>query len=305
MEAEGFELNGSFLEFPLDSKPTYESQQKAKNELVFLNKIITVLDVLHIAEDVDFKRLTEADRQEIHNLYKALICKEPISGLRKDLPYSYRLMIEDLRIALVHKKTNNEGEGEISDFFSDKFLYGYTVDGVQHFAPPCATIDKEGWEVISNINFEGVLPSFQRIFLQHSDPEIFVSANNSLLTILLAYDAVNRKALLKTGELLAQWILKECPDETIPPSIRLINYLQVMSRSRDLIKEERIKLLKIAEDTSTEERIKVGAYLLLKNQDAAEIHFAKLDDELQKSFREWPIYHFWQETPIQMIEICV
>jgi len=42
MEAKGFQLNGSFTPFPLDSIPSAESIQKAKDELVLLRRTIAV-----------------------------------------------------------------------------------------------------------------------------------------------------------------------------------------------------------------------------------------------------------------------
>ena len=39
----------------------------------------------------------------------------------------------------------------------------------------------------------------------------------------------------------------------------------------------------------------VGAYLLLDQQDAAEIHFENLNEEQQKGFMSYPICHFWKK----------
>ncbi|HCA28333.1 MAG TPA: hypothetical protein DEP23_01485, partial [Ruminococcaceae bacterium] len=293
VKASGFEMNGKFTRFPLDSKLTDESCQKANEELSFLENVVNVFSILHITQDINIKNMSERDWRELNILCKAFIDKEPIKGMRKDLPFSYQLRIEDVRIALVHTEIDVDDTAKIHDFFSDHFLYGYTVEDVRHFAPPCAIIDQEGWKIISNIYFDDILPSFRRIYLQHHDYEIFVVANNSLLTILLAYDSCGKKELLETAKQLSQWIFKECPEETLSMPIRLINFLQVMGRIRDLNKAERIQLLELAENTNTEERIKVGAYLLLKNKDAAEMHFDRMSSDLQKSFIKWPIYHFW------------
>lgn len=293
VKASGFDINGKFTKFPLDSKPTDENLQKANEELSFLENVVNVFDILHITQDINIKNLAQRDWRELNILCKAFVDKEPIKGLRKDLPFSYQLRIEDVRIALVHTEIDVDDIAKIHDFFSDQFLYGYTVDDVRHFVPPYSTIDQEGWASISNIYFDDILPSFKRIYLQHHDREIFVVANNSLLTILLAYDFCRKKELLETAKQLSQWIFKACPEETLSTSIRLINLLQVMSRIRDLNKEERIQLLELAENSNNEERIKVGAYLLLKNKDAAEMHFDRMDKELQKNFLKWPIYHFW------------
>lgn len=48
--------------------------------------------------------------------------------------------------------------------------------------------------------------------------------------------------------------------------------------------------------STTREDILVGAYLLLGQQRAAEIHFSRLTPELQNSFKSYPIYRFWNEN---------
>ncbi len=225
-------------------------------------------------------------------------------NLRKDLPLTFNMTIGGVRIALVHTKIAEDGAEEIFDYFSERLITSYTVDEIRHFVPPHATMDKDGWATVSNINFDDVLPSFERVYTRHNDVEIFSVANNTLLSILLAYDSTHKISLLETGVKLAEWLFKECAEEAVPFSIRLINLLQVVRRSRELSKEERLQLLEIAEDVKEDERIRVGAYLLLMNQEAAEMHFAKMDVEMQNSFREWPIYHFWKADDKPTADVC-
>ena len=78
--------------------------------------------------------------------------------------------------------------------------------------------------------------------------------------------------------------------------ISLINYYQAVARKQLLAKSDMLKLQEIAENSSVDERIHVGAYLLLDNQIAAEIHFRKLDEETRQTFVGWPIYRFWKNT---------
>ena len=76
-------------------------------------------------------------------------------------------------------------------------------------------------------------------------------------------------------------------------NIKKLNALQVIKRKRNLDKNEIRTLYSIAEDTTICEDCRVGAYVLLGQQTAAEIHFEKLSKDQQKNFKTYPIYHFW------------
>ncbi len=49
------------------------------------------------------------------------------------------------------------------------------------------------------------------------------------------------------------------------------------------------------ENSETREDCLIGAYLLLGQQQAAEMHFARLSKSEQNNFKEYPIYHFWKD----------
>ncbi len=72
--------------------------------------------------------------------------------------------------------------------------------------------------------------------------------------------------------------------------------MQIVKRKRELTLQEVQKLCEIAESSESKEDLKVGAYLLLSNQVAAQVHFNKLTEEEQESFKTYPIYYFWTET---------
>ena len=54
-------------------------------------------------------------------------------------------------------------------------------------------------------------------------------------------------------------------------------------------------LYELVENRDTREDSRVGAYLLLGQQQAAAIHFAKLPEEEQNNFRNYPIYRYWKQ----------
>ena len=56
------------------------------------------------------------------------------------------------------------------------------------------------------------------------------------------------------------------------------------------------ELFRVVETPGVREDVLVGAYLLLDQQAAAELHFDKLDEQLKEEFMKYPIFHFWKEN---------
>ena len=184
----------------------------------------------------------------------------------------------------------------VDSFFEDSIAVSFTIDGAERFAPPYAILDKEQWIRIANIEYNKILPAFQKIYTKEKDETIFEIANNSLLSLLNAHDEVRRAEMLSAAIELAEWILYNNSGAALAANIALMNYYQAIRREREFTKEEQIELQRIVEEPSVEEKFKIGAYLLLGNQVAAEIHFARLSVDEQERFKEWPIYHFWGEA---------
>jgi hypothetical protein len=70
--------------------------------------------------------------------------------------------------------------------------------------------------------------------------------------------------------------------------------LQIVRRERELNIDEIKQLCAITENPKMSEDTKVGAYLLLDNQIAAQIHFDSLDKDMQEDFKKYPIFYFWK-----------
>lgn len=146
---------------------------------------------------------------------------------------------------------------------------------------------------LNNIDFDVLLPSFQKVEHHY---ETFNRANWFLLDLLNAYDkaeGTRKEKLLKTCKDFSSWISEATENELDPP-IKILNVLQTTKRYRDFNIDEIGALYSMVENKDTREDCMVGAYLLLEQQQAAEIHFAKLSEEEQRNLKEYPIYHFWK-----------
>ena len=115
-----------------------------------------------------------------------------------------------------------------------------------------------------------------------------------MLNVLLAYDKSKNDRLIRLAEQMANWILENGVD-SVEHEIALLNFLQIARRQRSLTLDEIQKLSVITENGDTREDIKVGAYLLLGNQPAAQMHLDKLSKDIQDAFRDYPIFYFWNE----------
>ena len=112
-----------------------------------------------------------------------------------------------------------------------------------------------------------------------------------MLDLISAYDLSCRQEFINTAKDFSEWILSE-DNEDIPLHIKRLNHLQIIKRIREFSLDEIRELYLITEDSSATEQVLVGAYLLLGQQAAADIHFEKLTPEEKEEFKTFPIYRF-------------
>jgi len=288
------QLNIATFKLKLDSIDFPDFISTTQMQLTFYNKIIDMLNILNVSEDLNTSRLTIEEKRNIETLIKIFVDKEEITNISKDTPMSILdLKISNINLKLIIREKEN-GAHTIEDFFYSELVALYKDEnGDHHITPPYSALSKDDYLIVSNINYEKILESYKKIAIEN--PNIFYRANYDLLQMLLAFDEKPKKELLNTAKELAYWILTEGKD--INKNIRVLNYLQIIKRERPLVKDENRQLCEIAEAISSSEEEKTGAYLLLDSQMSAEMHFEKLNQEEQKDFRLYPIYNkFWKHS---------
>lgn len=73
--------------------------------------------------------------------------------------------------------------------------------------------------------------------------------------------------------------------------------MQAIRRTRVLSLEESHQLIELVENGKCmEERVYVGAYLLLDQQDAAQLHFMRMTEEEKKKVLQYPIGLFMRSS---------
>ena len=295
----GFYLGENFCEFRAELNEDNFDIDDKREQLVFMKKVLRLFEILHISENLDMSILTQSELQELNILITAFVDEKPTNYLRNDLPCNYSVKIGNIIIALCHyEKDRNR---YIDDMFNGKFAVGFDVDDLKHFVPAFAILNKGDWAKISNINFESVQSAFAKFYEQYQDLTIFEVANNTMLSMFLAYDQTHNPKLLEAIIKLSMWLCENDSPENFGKEYSLVNYLQAIKRKRKYEKSESHDLIKIAENSKIDVALRVAAYLLLDNYDAAEMHFEKLDENVQNAFREWPIYLFWRNNKCELM----
>lgn len=296
IEAGCFQWDG--LELPLNFKDADFSNfnvEEEKTRLKNIKKIVSLLDLLGCKKDLEIDSLIDKDWKNLDCLVKALIDKKPIQHLRTDLPSITCIKIGKLKFILYFQKVNSKGDTyNIFDFFkTDISLIYDNGSGEKLPISQYVILHADDFLNLDNIRYDVLLPSFQKT-KQYKETVIW--ANAFLLELLKAFDKDNsKKDILSTARAFSNWIL-ESSDEVLPYDLKILNKLQIEKRNRVLTKDEEKELLQIIEDPKTSEDIMVGAYLLLDQQAAAELHFERLETPLKENFKTYPIFHFWKKS---------
>ncbi len=291
-----FQYNG--IKIPFNETDADLSKFNINNEkqyLQLLKNTVKTLDILGCKKDVEINTLTHMDWNNINYLIKAFVDKSTVSGLKNDLSVLQGVRFGNLSFILCFEHVENQpGTYRIYDYFNKDLILIYeSNDGVKLPTSQFDILSSKELLIADNIRYDILLKSFKRI---NKHPELADRANTFLLRLLLAYDKDSSKTeLLKVAFDFANWLM-DVTDEEMPYNLRLLNLIQVEKRMGDINLTRKKELFKIIETPNLTEIEYVGAYLLLGQQDAAEVHFKKMNENQQEMFKQFPIYHFWNNN---------
>lgn len=289
-----FKVDDDVIPFDYDGmKDTNFDKVKEKELLSWAQEVVRILDALGCADDIDVNDMKDADWKNLFELKAVLLDKETIKGLKKDLLPAASLKVGKLQFAISFQHCKEKGSYEVYDFFNlDHPILVEDKNNIGKMIPVsrASLLHENDFLTLSNMNFDILLPEFQKM---ERCSETFNCATDFLLRLLNAYDIAEeprKTKILNVCKSFNKW-MEEASDEEIEYSIKMLNILQTVKRYRNLNRNEIEILCSIAENKEVGEACKAGAYLLLEQQQAAEIHLAKLSKEEQEKFKKYPIYH--------------
>lgn len=270
--------------------------EKQRENLSFAKDVVKVLDMLGCIDDIDINDMNYEDWRNLKNLIIAFLEKKPVKGLSEDLSPVSSIKVGKLKFAIYLKKCEEKGTYVMYDFFRTNFSVSINDNKNSSKMLPISQfsiLHENDFLTLSNIDFDALLPSFQK---KEHHYLTFERANYFLLDLLKAYDkaeGIRKVKILEVCKDFGSWI-SEAPNDELDYEIKTLNVLQIIKRYRDFNSDEILTLYSMIENRDTSEACVVGAYLLLDQQQAAGIHFEKLSEKEQKDFMEYPIYHFWK-----------
>lgn len=294
IKAKYFFIDNKKIDFVIPKKELHDFDMTTQvQRLIMLQEIQDLLIALNVDNDINLDTLTSSDYKNIDLLVKSIIKKEPILNLKKGINVQ-KVKISDLKLLLILVNDQSTSKFEIRDFFNSGYDFYYKDENDNSLrAPVFSYLKKKDYLDVSNIDYEKVLTSYQTLSEQNC--RITEIANNDMLQMLLAYDESSPKntKLLKVAKSLAEWIYAT-REGNISNEIKKINYLQIISRERDLVENEKQELMLMLENERLRTDIKVATHILLKNKDLARFNLSKMLLDEQNDFKAFPIYNLME-----------
>ena len=293
LEAGEFEV--ATVKLPLKDVPPEELQQfnvpRKLEHLNWLKCVKETLDRMSVTVDLDCKNLSNTDEGRLHMLKQSVLDGEPIT-LHEVPNRLCRFAVGNLSIiAYLQEVDAKQNLYQVCNFNHVPIaISAEDRDGKLVPSSVYVILKRDVLLECSNIDYQEMLCQIMLIPFS----EVFsTQATNLLLEMLAAYDESKdkRKDIIEAAIELAEWIRSQ--DTLYPANLKMINHLQAIKRIRKLNADERRQVIELIErGTDLEERVYVGAYLLLDQQEAAQMHYARMDTLEQEHFLRYPIGRF-------------
>lgn len=250
-------------------------------------KIKELMDLMNVKKDLDIEKCTQEDIDTLNLLIGTIINKLPVKENPGYPANVQKKTIANLTLAVVYIENPNGGY-RVFDYFGNHFDVTWAPDdsGPQEVSQ-FFSMGTSDYLMLDNINLKMIVEDFKKVNPSSLHLEL---ANNTMLNMLKAYDKKPNKDFLIAAEALCEWQNEYL--EYIPKNITAVNRLQIKLRERKLNFNEKAELYSIIEHEE-DERIKIGAFLLLDEQEKAKEMLKKLSCEEQDRFKDFPIYKFY------------
>jgi len=269
-----------------------DKRQAINNELANVQKVVGLLNRLHISSDLVLDSLSKKDMAELNTLYHAIMEDKTVNpGQTSENIIKTNVTIGALSI-LVWLIRTVEGY-YVKDFFgTNEYEIAIEKDGSEEKVAVnrFALLSSEDYQRLSNIDWL-LIPSDYKNLNLHI-PEVAQQVNQDVLNLLTAFDNTNRQEILDAALRLTDWLCDSWKDisEFI---IYRINNLQAIKRNRPFTEAELREIASVSDDKDASTELKFCCDLLLDDQRRADYHFSILPKDTQAFYKTLPISRFW------------
>ena len=285
-EASSLEANGQV--FARTIQPQTEKATALQYRVEFLEDLDRVLKFWGVKQPINFDALTPACMANVNALATAL--STPDHQLTLPQPLSEQATVRLVKIAnlavLVLFIPIKDNVYALENFFNlPNQDFSITVGSQQIPTSRYIILNSKQYGQASNIPWDHVKQDlcsvpFSTIYSRN--------LNNTLLTMLTAYDSCPNPQLFAVIKAVSKYLIKHEPNSIY----NIINRAQVIQREKPLSKTDKDILLKIQAE-QTDVSVKLGVAVLLKQPNLEEL-YAQLNSQQRKDFDSWPISHLWE-----------
>lgn len=260
-----------------------------QKHLLYLNNIKDVLNALNVKEElvIDYKNFKLEYREKISLLIDVIIKGKRCTNknLNDASPCFFGLQIFNIYIPIIFiKGQENEPDRFLNILEQDLTVSISCSNGNTYPISKYVLLTQNNYIEFPSQYYNQILSSFQDDIVKY--PILADRLNYSLLDMLHAYDKTANAELLDLCIKFSKWLLENADE--LPLTVRRINYLQSVKRSRYLIQAE-LDMLDYIIQHDTEPEYLIAAHIIYGNNTQAQILFHNL--EHQDTFKTFPIYH--------------
>ncbi len=277
------EFPAKFPQSELDRMEAYNFPEMLSNR----KHIKEVLDSMNVKKDLELSKCTSDDIDNLMRIVNSIGDHRIIRGEIDEKNPGQKIKIANLTVAVVYIKAN--GGYRIYDFFGNRFDVKWAPEGMEPVeVSQFMMMRPDDYLTLDNLDLEKVVENFKIIPPSTTHFEL---SNNCMLSMLNAYDKAPNPELLNAARQMNVWLGQHT--NFLSSEIVTLNRLQIELRERPLEFSEKQELYTIA-TTAKDEFHRLGAFLLLGEQEEARKIFDTLDEDRLNLFKGFPIYKFYK-----------
>ena len=277
---------------------TFDAQQNIYNKIVeishqternlkYFQDIQSLLKKLNIKKDFNICECNDQNKKQIKSLIDTILLGKTIKINSQEPVYVEKIDIANISIIILYiKKCSNEYF--IYDFFDEYINNNCRFFNDENPRTSRFILCKDDFLNFDNACIKTIISDLSNIYKNKFN---ISHINRILLNFISLYDKTELAEALNAAKFLISQI-KEYPN-FVDKYIILLNELQIIKRERTFTIKEKHDLFKLCED-SDNQFIKLGALLLLEEQEEARKIFNNLNDKDRTYFKTLPIYKFYK-----------
>lgn len=291
LNAKSFELGG--IKLPVDFTDTELKRLVPDPYKALLKKYkqyAAVLKKLHVKKDVSLDNFANEDHWKLNSLVEAIENKAPIKNIKGTLTTITNVNFGGLHLVMLCKK-QKDGSYKIWDYFSKHIDVCFIDENDKPYTASQYSVMKAAdFLSVDNLYLPSIIEDYK-----HIEPQPYIAENGNLvmLEMLKAYDEKPNEELFGAVKQMYAWL--ETVSSYLSEEVMIINKLQIVRRERELTFAEKQELYNIA-CNSENITYKIGALILLSEQNEAQKLLDNLPQEEKDILMSFPIFKFYTKT---------